>query len=675
MGKKPDSRSPSISSHNSCSYVQVLGPGTDTGDTTPSVLLFFDRQRYLFNVGEGFQRFCVEHKIKLAKASAILMTRVSTEAAGGLPGMLLTMADSTAGGLLAGRPLISLHGPQGMNTMLPAIAGKFRPQKAAALGVPRGPLFGKLVKGETVKAANGKDVKPSDVMEDPVPGPVAIITDCPDSTYLPALLQSEELQKWASGQAGGGGDGTPPQPVACVVHLAPAKVVHLPEYQQWMATFGSSTRHILVHPEAIPPATVMRGSATVAAKCNFVAPGIFPLHQGWQHAAPSGPAALPPSAVAGQNMLKFHLRPAARAGLDAGEVPAPLDVAAIHEEIRTSKPEVVAAARKALTEGTQPDAAAPAVIAQAGRRSLEIVFLGTGAAIPSKYRNVTSIYLDLFDKGGMLLDCGEGSYGQLARRYGAEGAKAVVAGLKLVWISHIHADHHAGLTRVLSVRRQLLGPDAPPLLVLGPRPLRRTLAAFSRLEAMSFRYIDCLNTLPGAQVDASLTSALADVTTALGLTKLESVSVQHCAHSFGLILESHAGWKLAFSGDTRPCKQLVEAARDATVLIHEATFEDALEEEALAKNHSLTHEAIDIGNQARAYRTILTHFSQRYPKMPVIDKSFNSTTAIAFDLMTVNLADLPLLPHLVAPLALLFKEEMEEEGAPAEGDAGKAGAV
>lgn len=35
---------------------------------------------------------------------------------------------------------------------------------------------------------------------------------------------------------------------------------------------------------------------------------------------------------------------------------------------------------------------------QADRRSLEILFLGTGAALPSKYRNVTATYLHLFDK-------------------------------------------------------------------------------------------------------------------------------------------------------------------------------------------------------------------------------------------------------------------------------------
>ena len=73
--------------------------------------------------------------------------------------------------------------------------------------------------------------------------------------------------------------------------------------------------------------------------------------------------------------------------------------------------------------------------------------------MPSKYRNVTAIYLDLFDKGGMLVDCGEGTYGQLKRKYGPK-ADAVVKGLQLIWISHIHADHHAGLYR----RETVCGP-------------------------------------------------------------------------------------------------------------------------------------------------------------------------------------------------------------------------
>ena len=50
------------------------------------------------------------------------------------------------------------------------------------------------------------------------------------------------------------------------------------------------------------------------------------------------------------------------------------------------------------------------------RDDLEIVLLGTGSSQPSKYRNVSSIYVNLFSKGSLLLDCGEGTLSQLKRR-------------------------------------------------------------------------------------------------------------------------------------------------------------------------------------------------------------------------------------------------------------------
>ena len=63
---------------NQSCYLQVLGLGCDTLDTIPSVLLFFDKERYLFNIGEGFQKFSLEHKIKMAKIDAIRMFILSS---------------------------------------------------------------------------------------------------------------------------------------------------------------------------------------------------------------------------------------------------------------------------------------------------------------------------------------------------------------------------------------------------------------------------------------------------------------------------------------------------------------------------------------------------------------------------------------------------------------------
>ena len=70
---------------------------------------------------------------------------------------------------------------------------------------------------------------------------------------------------------------------------------------------------------------------------------------------------------------------------------------------------------------------------------------------------------------------------------------------------------------------------------------------------------------------------------------------------------------------------------------NDATGELEFEQEALTKRHSMTHEAVQTGEQAGAYRTVLTHFSQRYPKIPVVDSTFLESTCIAFDLMSVNL--------------------------------------
>ena len=86
----------------------------------------------------------------------------------------------------------------------------------------------------------------------------------------------------------------------------------------------------------------------------------------------------------------------------------------------------------------------------------------------------------------MLLDCGEGTYGQLRRRYGA-ASDEIIGSLKCIWISHIHADHHAGLgrsvapyavkwkdfcARCLLVQRSLV---KPRIVLCRPQMLHETL--------------------------------------------------------------------------------------------------------------------------------------------------------------------------------------------------------
>lgn len=55
----------------------------------------------------------------------------------------------------------------------------------------------------------------------------------------------------------------------------------------------------------------------------------------------------------------------------------------------------------------------------------------------------------------ILLDSGEGTYGQLVRHYGVAGAEKVLSDLKAIYISHLHADHHIGLIGIISVRQKM----------------------------------------------------------------------------------------------------------------------------------------------------------------------------------------------------------------------------
>ena len=66
------------------SFFQFLGTGA--ADFNPSGFLFFDQARYLFNCGEGTQRFFVQHQVKLTRLNAVFLSGLSWNHVGGLPG-------------------------------------------------------------------------------------------------------------------------------------------------------------------------------------------------------------------------------------------------------------------------------------------------------------------------------------------------------------------------------------------------------------------------------------------------------------------------------------------------------------------------------------------------------------------------------------------------------------
>jgi ribonuclease Z len=67
---------------------------------------------------------------------------------------------------------------------------------------------------------------------------------------------------------------------------------------------------------------------------------------------------------------------------------------------------------------------------------------------------VSSLIVQIPGSGSVLLDCGEGTLGQLRRHFG-DNASSVLRDIRCIFISHIHGDHHMGLSKLLSQRRKV----------------------------------------------------------------------------------------------------------------------------------------------------------------------------------------------------------------------------
>jgi ribonuclease Z len=96
------------------------------------------------------------------------------------------------------------------------------------------------------------------------------------------------------------------------------------------------------------------------------------------------------------------------------------------------------------------------------------------------------------------------------------------------------------------------------------------------------------------------------------------------------------GIKVAYTGDTQPCKNILKIAEGADVLIHDATFTEEKED----RMHSGGKEAAQAAKDAGVEQLVLTHLSRRYqdPK-PILDeaKKIFLNSIVAHDFMRMEL--------------------------------------
>jgi ribonuclease Z len=259
--------------------------------------------------------------------------------------------------------------------------------------------------------------------------------------------------------------------------------------------------------------------------------------------------------------------------------------------------------------------------------------------VPTAQRAPSAV---LVRRGGerLLFDCGEGTQRQLLR------STVGLPELPEVFVSHFHADHYLGLPGMLKTFA-LRGRELP-LTIYGPPGLKELFGALRRifgkltypLELVELRAGDVLErgeydlvTFPVAHAVQSLGFALVeherpgrfDVAgaDALGVPSGPERGMLQGGDPITLadgrvvspdevLGPPRPGRKVVLSGDTAPSVTVLEAARGAEVLVHEATFMDEERERAQETGHATALEAAELAREAEVGLLALTHLSNRY---------------------------------------------------------------
>ena len=222
--------------------------------------------------------------------------------------------------------------------------------------------------------------------------------------------------------------------------------------------------------------------------------------------------------------------------------------------------------------------------------------------------------------------------------------------IKAILISHLHGDHVLGLPGLL-LTMGLSGREEK-LLVVGPEGIGSLLGAILSV---------CGDELP---YDLQISEAGGGETYDLGEIFVEVFPTEHGIPSVGFAISEKdtpkvdaskveaaglsseeigkvlsgkpvrgitadeicgapaKGLKIVYSGDTAPCESLKKAARNADVLIHEATFMSDQEEAASVHGHTTASQAASVAKECNVRALILTHVSNRYKdRTPVIEEA------------------------------------------------------
>jgi len=275
---------------------------------------------------------------------------------------------------------------------------------------------------------------------------------------------------------------------------------------------------------------------------------------------------------------------------------------------------------------------------------MEIQFLGTSSGVPTRSRNMTAIAIRTRGaRHWSLVDCAEGTQHRLLR------TTLSPMSLRAIFITHLHGDHCYGLPGLLA-SAGMLG-RTEPLSIVGPPPLRGMIECIMEASQLTLPYpidwvaIDALahsDLLPDLRVRATRLSHRIDsyaysfteaaVARKLDIDKLKAGGIPSgpawgeiqqgrnvvlddgravVAEQF--LLPPRRSRKVIIGGDNDTPELLAREAAGADVLVHEATYTEAiLRKVGPGPQHSSAAMVARVAQRAQVPNLILTHFSPRY---------------------------------------------------------------
>ena len=215
---------------------------------------------------------------------------------------------------------------------------------------------------------------------------------------------------------------------------------------------------------------------------------------------------------------------------------------------------------------------------------MRITVIGCSGSFPGPDGPASSYLLEA-EGFRLLLDLGSGAVGALQRHVGLDGIDAVC-------LSHHHADHCLDVCPFWVARTYDPSGRLPRIPVYGP-------AGTASRMAQAYG----LNEDPGMRETFDFVT-LAPGTRQIGPFRIRLAHMNHPVETFGFRVE-HAGRALAYSADTGTCPALVELARQADVLLCEASYLSGPDRGP--DMHLTAAQAAEHAARAGAGRLVLTH--------------------------------------------------------------------